>query len=313
MTTEPRTDVPTTTALSRGVPRWAFLPIGAAAALLGLLPWLVTGARLPMQNLWAGAPADAPFVLLPFSQYAVSLIGAILIVGALTAGIAGRALGAASAKGATPLLITGVVAVQLIAIVQTAVTVHAGLRIGDDATIYVAGLAAGAVFVVLIGVGVMALLIRAPRAGALIGLVIGAIAMSTWIAALIAPLGSTPVDMPSAPALVMLVLVMPWVTPVLAGIAIAWAGVNTPGRIAAAIASVILVWVAPALLTGISSALGTRVYANSPGDMLDYGVNVFGMALLIPELALRPIIATVITAAIGLGIRRLLARRRENG
>lgn len=309
MTTEPRTDVPTTVAAPREVPGWSFLPIGAAAALLGLLPWLVTGARLPLQNLWAGAPADAPIVLLPFSQYAISLIGALVIVGALAAGIAGRALGAASAKGAAPLLVAGVVSVQLIAIAQTAATVHAGLRIGDEATIYVAGLTTGAVFVVLVGVGVMLLLVRAPRAGALIGLVVGAIAMSTWISAFIAPLGSAPVD---APSVVALVLVTPWITPVLAGNAIAWAGVDTPGRIVAALASVILVWVAPAVLTGISSALGTRIYANSPGDMLDYGMNVFGLALLIPELALRPIIGVLITAAIGLGIRWLLTRRRAS-
>ena len=28
--------------------------VGVVSALVGLLPWLVTGMRLPMQNLWGG-------------------------------------------------------------------------------------------------------------------------------------------------------------------------------------------------------------------------------------------------------------------
>ena len=32
--------------------------IGAAGAIVGLLPWLVTGARLPLQNLGAGSAGD---------------------------------------------------------------------------------------------------------------------------------------------------------------------------------------------------------------------------------------------------------------
>lgn len=306
MASETTTEDPTRTAPRRDVARWPLLPMGAAAALFGMLPWLATGARLPLQNLWEGAPGDAPFVLLPFSQYAVSLIAALLIVGALAAGIVGRALRAATAKGATALLLVGVVVVQLVAVAQTAATVHAGLQVGEEATVYVVGLTAGAVFIVLVGVGALLLVARAPRGGALIGLVIGAIALGPWTSALIVPFGSVSVEPPAA------LVLTSWIAPVLAGAAIAWAGVDTVGRVIAAVATVILVWVAPALLTGVSSALGTRVYANNPGDMLDYGVNVFGMALLIPELALRPILATVITAAVGLGIRMLIARRADS-
>lgn len=302
MTADPTADVPTATASRRPLPGWSFPPIGALAALLGLLPWLVTGARLPLQNLWEGAPPDAVFVLLPFSQYAVSLVGALLIVGAVAAGIAGRALGATSPRAAAALLI-GVVVVQVAAVVQTALTVRAGLRIGEQSDVYIVGLTAGAMLVVFVGVVVTGLVTRAPRAGALIGLVLGAIALAPWVSALIVPFGSAPAGISPIMAL------LPWITPVLAGIAIAWTGVDTAGRVAAAVATVLLVWVAPALLTGISSALGTRVYANSPADMLDYGLGVFRMALFIPELALRPIIATVVTATIGLGIRGLLARR----
>jgi hypothetical protein len=38
---------------------------------------------------------------------------------------------------------------------------------------------------------------------------------------------------------------------------------------------------------------------------------VFQAALLTPELALRPIIATALVAAVGLGVRALVGRRRR--
>lgn len=54
---------------SRPIDWWAALPVGAAAAVLGLLPWIVTGMRLPLQNLWAAdtAPDQMPVAFLPMS------------------------------------------------------------------------------------------------------------------------------------------------------------------------------------------------------------------------------------------------------
>ena len=46
---------------------WTWSGIGAATATPGLLPWLVTGARLPLQNLWGAStvPEEIPIGLLP--------------------------------------------------------------------------------------------------------------------------------------------------------------------------------------------------------------------------------------------------------
>jgi hypothetical protein len=71
------------------------------------------------------------------------------------------------------------------------------------------------------------------------------------------------------------------------------------------------VWVAPAVTTAIVSALGSRALLRSGGDVVDYGIEVFQLALLTPELALRPIIAAAVVAAIGLLVRLLVARRRR--
>jgi len=284
---------------------WAALPVGLGSAIVGLVPWWVGGARLELQNLWATSvlPAQMPITLLPFSQYSVIQIFALLVVGATVAGIAGRAL---RLRGwGLVLLVLGVLLVQGVAAAQTALVVREGLQERLESTVYVAALLAGTILSIIVGMILTVLIVRAPRAGALLGLTVGAICMAPWTGALVAATG---IDENS---LSTLLVVVPWITPVLTGVAIAWTGVNTVGRVISGILAIALVWVAPALMTAIASALGSRVLIRFPADMLDYGNGVFRMALLTPELALRPIIATVVVAVVGLVIRMLVLRRRR--
>ena len=285
---------------------WAMaLPVGILAAMIGLLPWWVSGARLPLQDLWEGTvrAAAMPLALLPFSQYLVVLIFALLIVGAAVAGIGGRALRVGG--WGVLLLVAGVLLVQINATVQTALVVREGLQERLESTLYVSGLTAGTGLSILIGIIVTVLIARAPRAGALIGLTIGAIGMASWTSALID--ASRIGDGPQTALLV----IVPWIAPVLTGIAIAWSGIDTAGRVLSALLALALIWVAPAVTTAIVSALGSRGLLRSGGDVVDYGIDVFQLALLTPELALRPIIATAVVAAVGLLVRLLVARRRR--
>lgn len=70
-----------------------FVLLGAAGGAAGLLPWLLTGPFLPLQNLGEGQdPAKVgPFVMLPYSQYAITTIIVLLVVGGVFAGIIARA------------------------------------------------------------------------------------------------------------------------------------------------------------------------------------------------------------------------------
>ncbi len=281
------------------------LPLGIVAAMVGLLPWWVGGARLPLQDLWEGAvrPGSMPITLLPFSQYFVILVFSLLIVGAAAAGIGGRIL---RVRGwGVVLLMTGVLLVQITATAQTALVVRDGLQERLESTLYLFGLLAGTSLSILVGIVVTLLIARAPRAGALIGLTIGAIGMASWTSALMDPTGI------GAGPLAAALVIVPWIAPVLTGIAIAWTGVNTAGRVIAALLALILIWVAPAVTTAVASALGSRVMIRSGGDLVDYGIGVFQLALLTPELALRPIITTVVVAALGLVVRMLMVRRRR--
>jgi hypothetical protein len=283
---------------------WAMaLPLGIVAAMLGLLPWWAGGARLPLQDLWESSvrAAAMPLVLLPFSQYFVVLIFALIVVGAAAAGIGGRVLRVGG--WGVLLLVAGVLLVQISATVQTALVVREGVQDRLESTIYVGGLTAGTGLSVLVGVVVTVLIARAPRAGALIGLTIGAIGMASWTSALIDPArtGESPLSD--------LLVIVPWIAPVLTGVAIAWSGIDTAGRVLSALLAIVLVWVAPAVTTAIVSALGSRTLLRAGGDVIEYGVGVFRLTLLTPELALGPILTTVIVAGAGLLVRLLIRRR----
>ncbi len=291
----------------RRIPPWAPVLIGVASATLGLLPWLITGMQLPLQNLWAtdAAPDEYPVVLLPFSQYAITLIAAVIVTGAAIAGIVARATRARLPRFGTAAIVIGVLAVQIIATVQTSIVVRDGLQERGESALYLAALVAGTSVMILVGALVVLLIARAPRAGAVIALSIAAVAFGPWINGLVVPFGTA-----GTTELAWLLDVTRWVPPVLVGAAIAWGGVNTVGRVLAAVFAFLALWIAPALMTAISSAAGSRVLARHPAEMLDYGAGVFGMALWIPEIALPPLIVAVAVAAVGLIGRAIVTRRR---
>ena len=59
----------------------------------------------------------------------------------------------------------------------------------------------------------------------------------------------------------------------------------------------------------MSAAIGTRVLAPYPAEMLDYGLGVFRMAIGMPELWLPPVLLAASIALIGLVGRRSVDKR----
>ncbi|GAA5202330.1 hypothetical protein GCM10025773_25200 [Microbacterium jejuense] len=299
-------DVTTLTSdAGRCVPLWACGLIGLGAFLVGLLPWLATGMRLPLQNLWAASPGpDAmPVALLPFSQYYLTDLFALIVVGSVVAGIVARALRPRLARGGIAVLGGAVLLAQIVAIAQSAALVSAGLQQRSESALYLGALVAVCVLSLLLGAGALALIALAPRGGALIGLTIGALAATSWLGGFLRPLLLTGPDW-----LIGIASALQWVAPVLVGVSIAWAGVNTVGRVLAAVVSLVLLWIVPAGMTGVSAAAGSRVLAHDVRGMIDYAVGVFQMALFMPELALRPILVAIVVAALGLLLRWAVTR-----
>lgn len=296
-------------------PQWrgafASLGIGLAAAVLGLLPWILTGMRLPLQNLWVVTvpPEQMPIAWLPLSQYTATIVLGMLVLGGAVAGLAARALAARLPARAPLSIAAGLLLVQIVAVAQSAQVLESGLRVGDEAAFYLLACIAVAVTGVLGGVLAFALVARAPRAGAVIGLVIGALATGWWLGALLPPFGVLSTEVAYGP----LPGILRWVPAVLVGAAIAWGGVRTTGRVVAAVVGILLLWVVPALATGVTSAVGSRILLRDLPELFDYGWGVFRMALLMPELAAPPLIVALAVAAMGIVARELLARRARRG
>ena len=266
--------------------------------------------RLPLQNLWGTAtlPADMPLTLLPFSQYFIFFIAALIVIGSTVAGIAGRWVAARHPGSALVALLGGVLIVQAIATAQTAIVVGAGLSDRAASTFYLVALTYGTVAAILLGLGMLALIARAPRAGALIAFSIAAIAFSSWLSGLLL-LKAFAV---TSPITSVLRAVIEFAPAVIIGVAIAWCGVNSVGRVIAAIAVLATLWVGPTLVTAVSAAVGSRVLAPYPAEMLDYGVGVFRMAIGMPELWLNAVLVAVVVAVVGLLVRRWLAGRQPS-
>lgn len=262
---------------------------GVLSGVVGLLPWIVTGMRLPLQNLWATPtvdPADMPVALLPFSQYSVGLIGAMLLVGGAVAGLAVRLLGerrGLPGRLATVLAATGLLVVQLVALVQTAVVTGAGLRtdrsIGTDAAIsaaqvYLVALMAGTLLAIALAVVLLVVLARTAPGVAVVAVAVGALAAGTWVDAfLVSPVGF-------ADGSVSAVLsVTRWVPAVLVGLGIARTGLTSVGRVIGSVLALAVLWSGSAAVTAVTAALGTRVYLPYPLELASFGAEVFRSAL----------------------------------
>jgi hypothetical protein len=302
-----QSDLDRTAALPRPIGPWLWLGIGVAAAVLGLLPWIITGLRLPLQNLWdtSTLPEQMPLALLPFSQYYITLVAGILVVGAAIAGLVARSTRSRQGQRGMRALTAGLLGAQFIAVVQTTVVVAGGLSSGTAATIYLLAVVAVAVVSLAVGALVFFLIARTPRPGALIGMSLAAVAVGWWVDALVLPNPGL-----VGPVQMTLLGLLQWLPAILVGVAIAWCGIRSIGQGLAALTALAAVVIGPALATAVTAAAGTRVLARYPAEMLDYGLQVFEQVLVTPELTLRPLVTVLVVAAAGLVLAAVLRRRR---
>jgi len=282
----------------------AVLGTGAASAVLGLAPWLARGMRLPLQNLWAQptTPADMPLALLPLSQYAVATVLALVVTGYGVAGLAVRAMGARRPRRAALAAGAGALAVHLVAAAQSLTTVADGLARRPASALYLAALGALLVGSVLTGLLVLRLVTASSSAAAVVGLSVLALLLGPWCAEVVAPMGSLPGEAASW----VLASVVRWVPAVLVGAAIAWGGLGSASRVAAAAAGLLLLWVVPAALTAVTSAVGSRVLLPHPAELVDFGLAVLRAALLQPAVVVPALVVAVVVATAGTALRHVL-------
>lgn len=294
--------------------------IGLLSAVFGLLPWVTTGMRLPLQNLWADpsvAASDMPAVLLPFSQYHVTLVAALVLTGSATAGLVVRLLGPRLLPAGRWSALTAVVLVQLVALTQTTLAAEKGLRpagtapgtttltSSDPATLYLTALVAGTVAMVVVGAVVFWVLASASAPLAVVALAVASLAFASWCNGLVAPVGRVPDDA-AATAL----RLTRWLPAVVTGIGVAATRLRSPGRVVGAGVAALVVWVGTAAVTAVASAVGSRVLLARPRELADYALEVFQAALGPAGHGLGLGVAAAVIGTLGAMLVALVVRQR---
>ncbi|UKF80677.1 hypothetical protein [Clavibacter californiensis] len=298
------------------------LAVGVAAAVLGLLPWILSGLRLPLQNLWAEdvtSAADMPIALLPFNQYTAGLLAGVILVGGGIAGAAARALRSRLPRRGSWLVVAGLLLVQVVALVQTATVTADGLGMDDvsgavdrtgasisEAQVYLVAFVAGTAAMVLLAGIVAALIAHAPAGLAVAASAVPIVLLGGWLGGLVAR-GATGMLSDTAYAILP---VISWVPPVVLGVAIALTGLRSVGRIVGSIVAVLLLWVGTAVVVGVTYALGNRVLLRYPLELLDAGGMVGGAVLRGEGGVLGQLAVAVVVGIIGAPVVRGVRRRR---
>lgn len=309
------------------IPTWSLPLLGALAVIAGLAPWLATGARLPLQNLWEEQtpPGEMPLVALPISQYELGSILAMFVVGGVLAGLivrtsagddhdASRAASSRSRFGGAFATGLGAAIALAAVIVQPALVVAGGLRAGALAGGYLTLAVAWAVLCGLVALALLGLIGSAPRPGATIAWAVAAAPIGTWVGLWLRP---SLVGYPDGPTSLVGIAMgsLRWLPAIVVGVALAWCGLRRrPSTLVAWLISLAVLWITPAALTGLTYIAGYR----RPGDaweLLSSGLQVFGMALA-PNFAGPPVLLALAVGVAGavtaLAVRRARSRRQHD-
>ncbi|AXJ11650.1 hypothetical protein CFN17_02800 [Arthrobacter sp. PM3] len=280
---------------------------GILAGVLGLGPWLVTGAHLPLQNMWGAeaGPDQMPVALLPLSQYQLTTIVALLTVGGAAAGLAVRIWSPARRRLVVWCAAAGVLVVQVAAAVQSFTVLDAGLKDGTMASLYVAGLLAGVT--ASIAAALVALLLLSSRSRSLTALGAGlmAVPFASWaLLWVVAFVGRTniPLAVPT---------IGQWIPAVIVGCVLAWCGLRPARRAAVWAVDLALLWVVPAVFTSVNYVLGTRMLAGDLQEMLLMSQQILAATLGPAGGAAPKVLLALVIALAGLGAKSLVARRKR--
>ncbi|WP_406247494.1 hypothetical protein ACI7YT_17920 [Microbacterium sp. M] len=281
------------------------LAIGVVGAVLGLLPWILAGT-LPLQNLWAvqTLPEAMPFVLLPLSQYYVTLLFSLVLLGGVFAGLAVRVARRRRTVALWPAAL-GVALVHLTAAVQSFGVLADGLGLwggaGDvRAALYFGGLLGGTIVAALLAQLGLWMTAHRSVAVASLGIALAAVPFGTWVVRWFGAFAG-----PTGPGEFVSTVVF-WMPGVIVGAALVWCGVRPLSRLIAWVIALLGLWVTPALFTAIGYGLGMRALQGDLREMAEASTQLFPVVLA--EMW-RPVVLAVLIAVIGSIVRVALEKR----
>ena len=248
--------------MAGNVSRMRRILLGALSALVALLPWMVQGMQLPLQNLGV-ADQGEQLALLPFNQYYVEAIFAML-----TIGMAGAALIARRGGAPRGYAFLGASIVQGVAIAQSTFAANSVMSPDSRAFAYMLIMFAAIMACWLYAIITFWLVAARHPAALVIGSVFAALALGAWLDSFLASASL-------AGGLVWAVYMLDWVLPcALVGISFGWAWprLTTVNRWILPIISWLLLFVGRAGLGAAIAVAGTRSayneYFSTPKTLL---------------------------------------------
>lgn len=255
-------------------PWWVALLAGVVVAIVGLLPWLVGGGRLPLQNLWAveTLPEAMPFSPLPVSQYQVIQLLALLLIGGALAGLVARFVFFRRGGTVWPAGI-GVLVVHTVAIAWSFAVVADGLALGRGgdprADLYFGGLLGGTIVSALLAQAAFWMIARGSTALAALGVALCAVPFGNWVGTwFMTAIGS------GAPP-VFLGDLLRWLPAIVTGVALAWCGFRPLTRLIVWAVGLLALWLLPATFATMQYAFGMRVFGGNLATMADAAAQLF--------------------------------------
>jgi len=295
------------------------LGIGVAAAVLGLLPGILSGLRMPPPVLWRSQALDpdAPLAFLPLSPSTASLLAAVLVVGGGIAGAAARLLRSRLPRHGSWLVVAGVLVVQVVALVQAAVATTDGLRAGSasgadgragtrsaEEQVYLVAVVAGTAALIVLAALVAGLVARAPAGVAVAASAFAAVLLGAWVTGFVPP---------AAPAIEVRMDVLPdpelWLPPLALGGAIALTGLRSAGRVVGSVVAVGLLWLGTGLVVAAEQILGNRLLLTDPRETASMAGSVVGAVLGGQGGTFERLAVAVVVGVVGAVVVRVIRRR----
>jgi hypothetical protein len=267
--------------------------------VVGALPFLLAGLRLPPQNLWdtEQLPETMPLVALPFSQYSITLLVAIGVVGAVASALTGLAAPREQRQHAVLAALAGAALAAAVALAQTSTVVRDGLDGSKRAELYFTAIVGVTVLGVVLGLVAGHAVVSGGPGSRAAALAVFSSLLSSWLGAFLLlqnSIGGGPWQAAYN--------AIPWVTAIVAGIGLALCPPRSGRAVLAWVAALVILWGAPALFTAVSYVAGSRaILAGSPpSEWLDAGLDVLQAALLPGNKPLGPFALTVAVGLLGL-------------
>lgn len=282
---------------------------GLVAGVVGLLPWLLTDRRLPLQNLWSQQrlPSEMPMSLLPLSQYHVVTVLAMLLVGSVLAALAVRALPRSGPTIAGGCL--GWLVVALVASGQSSWVVADGIERTSRGRVYLYAVLGALVVSIVLALVALPVVARASRPAAVPWLALTAVLAGGWVSALASGFGSRFGSVPGA-----IGRGGHWVAAALVGATLAWCTARG-GRgtiLAAWFVGLAMLWVVPAVATGVLYAAGSArsmpATEEAVRELLRDGARVAVRALEPHSRTLGDLALALVVGLVGAAILRTRAR-----